>query len=62
MGAPTGTPELDPRLILADVETGVGVGFTMFMENTDMHMFKMYGDQVHGVQAVLGRAGRSGWD
>ena len=62
MGAPTGTPELDPRLILADVETGVGVGFTMFMENADMHMFKMYGDQVHGVQAVLGRAGSSGWD
>jgi hypothetical protein len=61
-GAPTGTPELDPRLILADTETGVGVGFTMFMENADMHMFKMYGDQVHAVQAVLGQAGSSGWE
>jgi hypothetical protein len=61
-GAPTGTPELDPRLILADVETGVGVGFTMFMENADMHMFKMYGDEVHAVQAVLGQAGSSGWE
>ncbi len=61
-GAPSGTPQLEPRLILADVETGVGVGFTMFMENADMHMFKMYGDQVHAVQAVLGQAGSAGWD
>ncbi len=62
MGAPTGTPELEPRLILADVEAGIGVGFTMFMENADMHMFKMYDDEVHAVQAVLGQAGSSGWD
>lgn len=54
--------ELDPRLILADVETGVGVGFTMFQGNTDMHMFKMYGGKVYGVSAVLGAAGSSGWD
>jgi hypothetical protein len=27
-----------------------------------MHMFKMYGDQVHAVQAVLGQAGSSGWE
>jgi hypothetical protein len=51
-----------PRLIFADVETGLGVGFTMFMGNTDMHVFKMYGDQVHGVSAILGAAGSSGWD
>lgn len=61
-GTPTGTPQLNPRLILADVETGIGVGFTMFMENADMHMFKMYDDQVHAVQAVLGQAGSSGWE
>jgi hypothetical protein len=53
--------ELVPRLILADVETGLGVGFTMFQGNTDMHIFKMFGDQVHGVSAVLGQAGNSGW-
>lgn len=53
---------LSPRLILADVETGIGVGFTMFQENTDMHMFKMYDGQVHGVQAILGAADGSGWD
>jgi hypothetical protein len=54
--------ELVPRLILADVEIGVGIGFTMFQgQYTDMHMFKMYGDQVHGVSAVLGRAGSPGW-
>ena len=54
--------ELDPRLILADVETGIGVGFTMFQENTDMHMFKMRGGMVYGVQAILGAAGSSGWE
>jgi hypothetical protein len=53
--------ELVPRLILADVERGLGVGFTMFQGNTDMHVFKMYGGEVHGVSAVLGQAGASGW-
>jgi hypothetical protein len=54
--------ELVPRLILADVEIGVGIGFTMFQgQYTDMHMFKMTGDQVHGVSAVLGEAGSPGW-
>jgi hypothetical protein len=54
--------ELVPRLILADVEIGVGIGFTMFQgQYTDMHMFKMSGDQVHGVSAVLGQAGSPGW-
>jgi hypothetical protein len=56
-----GDNELTPRVILADVETGLGVGFTMFQGNTDMHIFKMFGDQVHGVSAVLGQAGNSGW-
>ncbi len=54
--------ELVPRLIFADVEVGVGVGFTMFQDQyTDMHMFKMSGDQVHGVSAILGQAGSPGW-
>lgn len=54
--------ELVPRLILADTEIGVGIGFTMFQgQYTDMHMFKMSGDQVHGVSAVLGQAGSPGW-
>jgi len=54
--------ELTPRLILADVETGIGIGFTMFQDTyTDMHMFKMFGGQVHGVSAVLGEADDSGW-
>jgi hypothetical protein len=34
----------------------------MFMGNTDMHMFKMYGGQVYAVHAVLGGATSSGWD
>ncbi len=61
-GTGSGQPALPSRLILADVETGMGVGFTMFQGNTDMHMFKMYSGQVHGVSAILGAAGSSGWD
>jgi len=61
-GAPMGEPMLDSRLILGDEETGIGVGFTMFQGMyTDMHMFKMYGDQVHAVHAILSSASQSGW-
>jgi hypothetical protein len=60
-GAPSGTPVMTPRALLADPETGIGVGMTMFMGNTDMHMFKMYGNQVYAVHAVLGQASSSGW-
>lgn len=58
----SGSPALPPRLIFADVERGIGVGFTMFMGNTDMHMFKMRGGQVYGVSAFLGAATSSGWE
>jgi hypothetical protein len=61
-GAPSGTAALEPRLILADIETGIGAGFTMFMGNTDMHMIKMHGGQVHAVHAILGGASSSGWE
>jgi hypothetical protein len=62
-GDPMGTPKLKPRLILADEERGIGVGFTMFTGGyTDMHMFKMYGGKVYAVHAILGSAGSSGWD
>jgi len=61
-GPPMGDPMLDPRLILGDEETGIGVGFTLFQGMyTDMHMFKMYGDQVHAVSATLSSATTSGW-
>ena len=60
-GAPSGTPAMTPRALMADPETGIGVGMTMFMGNTDMHMFKMYGGQVYAVHAVLGGATSSGW-
>jgi hypothetical protein len=53
---------MEARALMADVETGVGVGFTMFMGNTDMHMYKMYGGQIYEVSAILGRADSSGWD
>jgi hypothetical protein len=58
---PSGQPAMTPRALMADVETGIGVGMTMFMGNTDMHMFKMYGGQVYAVHAVLGGAASSGW-
>lgn len=61
-GSPTGTPAMLPRILLADPDTGIGVGMTMFMGNTDMHMFKMYGGQVYAVHAILGGASSSGWD
>lgn len=63
-GAPEpGEENLPPRLILADVETGVGVGFTIYDGHTDMHMFKMRGGSVSGVQAILSHSeGASGWD
>ena len=54
---------LNPRLVIADVETGVGVGFTLFTGgHPDMHMFKMYGGQVYAVSAILSKGDSTGWD
>ena len=50
------------HIIFSDVETGIGVGFDLFMGNTDMHMFKMYGGKVYAVHAILGAATSTGWD
>lgn len=52
---------LDARIILADTDTGIAVGFTMFQGNTDMHMAKMQRGEVHGVSAILARADSPGW-
>jgi hypothetical protein len=64
-GQPSGTPALDPRLILADPETGIGVGLTLFTfaggSQADMHMFKMRGGQVYAVHAILAKATSTGW-
>ena len=60
-GDPTGTV-LKSHAIFSDVETGIGVGFDLFMGNTDMHMFKMYGGKVYAVHAILGAASSTGWD
>jgi hypothetical protein len=63
MGAPSGKPAITPRLILVDVESGLGVGYDLFEgADDDTHMFKMYGGQVYAVSAILGAAGSSGWD
>jgi hypothetical protein len=62
MGTPS-KPAITPRLILVDLESGLGVGYDMFEgADDDTHMFKMYGGQVYAVSAILGAAGSSGWD
>jgi hypothetical protein len=61
MGDPNGTV-LKSHIIFSDVETGIGVGFDLFMGNADMHMFKMYGGKVYAVHAILGAASSTGWD
>jgi hypothetical protein len=58
---PSGTV-LKSHIIFSDVETGIGVGFDLFMGNADMHMFKMYGGKVYAVHAILGAASSTGWD
>jgi hypothetical protein len=63
-GPGSGNPVMNPRLVMADVETGLGVGFTIFQGGyTDMHMFKMYGGKVYAVSAILADSDdMSGWD
>jgi hypothetical protein len=62
-GMGSGQAVLVPRLLLADVETGLGVGFTIFTGGyIDMHVFKMYGGKVHAVSAILANGNDSGWD
>jgi hypothetical protein len=53
---------LIPRTFVIDAERGIGVGFTLFMGNTDFHMIKMYGAEIHAVHAILGAASSSGWE
>ena len=60
-GDPTGNV-IKSHAIFADAETGIGVGFDLFMGNADMHMFKMSGGKVYAVHAVLGTATSTGWN
>ena len=50
------------HLVFSDAETGIGVGFDLFMNNTDMHMVKMIGGKVYTVHAILGAATSTGWN
>ncbi|RYZ01921.1 MAG: hypothetical protein EOO73_33680 [Myxococcales bacterium] len=62
-GAGSGQAVLSPRLLLADVETGLGVGLTIFTGGyIDMHLFKMYGGKVYAVSAILANGEDSGWE
>ena len=61
--ASSGQPVLNPRLVMADVDTGLGVGFTIFTGGyVDMHMFKMRGGKVYAVSAILANGTSSGWE
>src|SRR6478735_3450643 len=54
---------LPSREIHADVETGVGIGMTIYSDNIDMHMFKMVDGEVLAVQAIFFPTnGATGWD
>jgi len=54
---------LPSREIHADVETGVGIGMTIYENNTDMHMFKMIDGEVYAVQAIFYPTnGATGWE
>ena len=54
---------MNPRLILADLETGIVVGFVMFAgQYTDFHMFRVSAGSVTAVHAVLAMASSSGWN
>lgn len=58
-----GQPVLNPRLVMADVDAGLGVGFTIFTGGyVDMHMFKMRGGKVYAVSAILANGTSSGWE
>jgi len=66
-GSIPGNNVFDPRIILADVERGIAVGFTIFdfmtVGHLDMHMMKMSGGEVHAVHAMLRDTnGESGWE
>jgi hypothetical protein len=61
--ASSGQPVLNPRLVMADVDTGLGVGFTIFTGGyVDMHLFKMRGGKVYAVSAILANGNSSGWE
>ena len=50
------------RNLMADETTGIGVGWTMFVNQyTDVHMVKMYDGKVHSVSAILSKASSPGW-
>lgn len=55
-------PVMDPRVYVLDEETGVAVGFVMFMGGyTDFHMIPLRDGQIVGVHAILAPARSSGW-
>lgn len=58
---PAASGGMDPRLIVADEELGIAVGFVMFMGHTDFHMMKFRGGTVYAVHAILSAADGPGW-
>jgi hypothetical protein len=59
----SGSGGTDVRLSVIDEEAGIAVGFVMFAGSyTDMHMFRVYAGEVHGVHAILAEADGPGWE
>jgi hypothetical protein len=57
-----GSQAMKSRNLMADETTGIGVGWTMFVNQyTDVHMVKMYDGKVHSVSAILSKASSPGW-
>jgi hypothetical protein len=52
------------RYPIADVENGIGIGYVLFRDRVDFHMFKVVAGEVRLIQAVVSEAGRTttGWE
>jgi hypothetical protein len=52
------------RYPIADVENGIAIGYVLFRDSVDFHMFKVVDGQVRLIQALISAPGHSttGWD
>jgi hypothetical protein len=62
-GVPPGLTMTNRRYPIADLESGIAVGFVLFAGSLlDFHMFKLESGRIRLIQAVVGpRASSSGW-
>jgi hypothetical protein len=62
-GIPGGLTMTERRYPIADLESGIAVGFVLFSGSLlDFHMFKLKSGKIHLIQALVGpRVSSSGW-